>query len=74
MLQLGSTFLRIAAWGIISLGSGGLALWIWIREPGGHTAGSIGLGIVMALLCISAAIRVGTFLGWWSFLYSGQPR
>ena len=56
-------------------------VWIVIVLGAGYLAGAnlsryrtngkmtVMLGIVMALLCISAVIRVGNAIGWWSLSY-----
>ncbi len=61
--------MKTLVWSVIALGSGYLSGMTLLRLRT-HGTLTIAAGIVMALLCISAVIRVGNTLGWWSLIYN----
>lgn len=72
-MSTGSGWARLVIWAIIAVGSGYLATQYFLRWPTNNTIGKI-FTIVMALLCISAILRIGNSMGWWSLIYSKSPR
>ena len=60
---------RVSVWLIIMIGSGYLSVTnLRLRTSGITTF----LGVVTGLLCISAVIRIGNIMGWWSFIYKAH--
>lgn len=57
---------RMIVWLIIMIGSGYLSVTNLRLRTNGITTF---LGVAMGLLCISAVIRIGNIMGWWSFIY-----
>lgn len=64
--------MKALAWAVVAVGSGWLSATNLLQrrthERITHTG--VVVVVVMALLCLSAVIRVGDALGWWSLFYT----
>lgn len=61
--------MKALAWAVVAVGSGWLSARNLLQWRTHVKMTRIGV-VVMALLCLSAVIRVGDALGWWALLYT----